>query len=98
MGERIITVVDKGLPNGPRSVVVIVQIYYASYPGSFFWRVTTLGSTSLNHSLTTPGCKLGTDLILNVMLLNELSYRQDKRMDELNLFIEHYSKYIVSII
>ena len=38
------------------------------------------------------------DLILNVMLLNELSYRQDKRMDELNLFIEHYSKYIVSII
>ena len=28
------------------------------------------------------------DLILNVMLLNELSYRQDKRMDELNLFID----------
>ena len=38
------------------------------------------------------------DLILNVMLLNELSYRQDKRMDELNLFIQHYLKYIVSII
>ena len=38
------------------------------------------------------------ELILNVMLLNELSHRQDKRMDELNLFIEHYSKYIVSII
>ena len=33
-----------------------------------------------------------------VMLLIELSYRQDKRMDELNLFIEYYSKYIVSII
>ena len=39
------------------------------------------------------------DLILYfVVLLNVLSYRQDKRMDELNLFIEHYSKYIVSII
>ena len=32
------------------------------------------------------------------MPLNVLSYRQDKRMDELNLVIEHYSKYIVSII
>ena len=32
------------------------------------------------------------------MLLNVLSCRQDKRMDELNLFIEHYSKYIVWII
>ena len=30
-----------------------------------------------------------------IMSLNVLSYRQDKRMDELNLFIEHYSKYIV---
>ena len=33
-----------------------------------------------------------------VTLLNELSYRQDKRMDELNLFIDYHTKYIVSII
>ena len=32
------------------------------------------------------------------VVLSRLPYRQDKRMDELNLFIEHYSKYIVSII
>ena len=33
-----------------------------------------------------------------VMSLNNLPQTQEKRMDELNLFIEHYSKYIVSII
>ena len=33
-----------------------------------------------------------------VTFLNELSYRQYKRMDELNLFIDYYAKYIVSII
>ena len=33
-----------------------------------------------------------------VMLLNELSYRQDKRMDDLNLFIDYHTKCIVSII
>ena len=43
--------------------------------------------------------KIISDLILCfVVLLNVLSYRQDKRTDELNLFIERYSKYIVSII
>ena len=35
--------------------------------------------------------------LLFVMLLNELSYRQDKRMGELNLFIDYHTKYIVSI-
>ena len=28
----------------------------------------------------------------------QLLYRQDKRMDELNLFIDYHTKYIVSII
>ena len=41
---------------------------------------------------------LSDSILCFVMLLNVLSYRQDKRMDELNLFIEHYSKYIVSMI
>ena len=36
--------------------------------------------------------------LMLVTLLNELSYRQDKRMDELNLFIDYHTKYIVSII
>ena len=36
--------------------------------------------------------------LMFVTLLNELSYRQDKRMDELNLFIDYHAKYIVSII
>ena len=33
-----------------------------------------------------------------VISLSVLSWTQEKRMDELNLFIEYYSKYIVSII
>ena len=37
-------------------------------------------------------------ILVFVTLLNELSYRQDKRMDELNLFIDYHTKYIVSII
>ena len=36
--------------------------------------------------------------LMIVTLLNELSYRQDKRMDELNLFIDYHTKYIVLII
>ena len=36
--------------------------------------------------------------LMLIMLLNELSYRQDKRMDELSLFIDYHTKYIVSII
>ena len=32
------------------------------------------------------------------LLFNRLSYRQDKRMDELNLFIDYHTKCIVSII
>ena len=61
---------------------------------------TTINMTLIiDQSTTSKGVNINLhDLILNVMLLNELSYRQDKRMDELNLFIEHYSKYIVSII
>ena len=36
--------------------------------------------------------------LMLVILLNELLYRQDKGMDELNLFIDYHTKYIVSII
>ena len=42
--------------------------------------------------------KLSDLIVCFVVLLIELSYRQDERMDEINLFIEHYSKYIVSTI
>ena len=38
------------------------------------------------------------DTIVQWLLLNELSYRQDKRMDELNLFIDYHTKCVVSII
>ena len=36
--------------------------------------------------------------VIWLLLLNRLSYRQDKRMDELNLFIDYHTKCIVSII
>ena len=36
--------------------------------------------------------------LMFVMLLSELPDKQDKRMDELNLFIDYHAKYIVSII
>ena len=43
---------------------------------------------------------IGNDLIHGciIVLLNESSYRQDKRMDKLNLFIDYHTKCIVSII
>ena len=51
-------------------------------------------------SVTDPGSLYGLIryVVCIVVLLIELSHRQDKRIDELNLFIDYYSKYIVSIV
>ena len=38
------------------------------------------------------------DSVFDSVVLSWLSYRQDKRMDELNLFIDYHTKYTVSII
>ena len=52
----------------------------------------------VNPKLSDTMIRYVTIVLLLVTLLNELSYRQEKRMDELNLFIDYHTKYIVSII
>ena len=47
----------------PRSVVVSMKRCYTGALGSIPGRVETLGSVSVNHSLTTPRYKIGTSLM-----------------------------------
>ena len=52
------------LVNETHRVVVSVRHYYVSDPGLIPGRVQMLGSVSVNNSLTTPRCKIGTNPML----------------------------------